>query len=632
MKKGIRILAALLAVCILCLPACKKEDNRTQIWTAQELRQMKDSGSYVLMADIDLGGEHWQPIHFQGQLDGNGKKISNFTLEEAVDGNVGLFAVLEGSVTNLHLENVTLAAENAQAAGMLAGTSKGRIEGCTVTGTISDDRTDSCVGVFVGRNQGALLGGGELLTATAGSANPEDIATGLSAKIKLSLPEDRIIGLTGEGSVEQVDTGMIWQDASADFENLPEQEQQRRLAVESKMRQMGTVRWTTSEEISYTVNDNRQSASSNVFLPGRTYVGLPYSVCEGSFERFLTQMQAETDSEGRFVTVSGLEDGVKTKSDAVSGFVTAMGNDCVGAVIWALAAAVPFSVEEGGMAFLSPLEMVPNQYNVENFGALPAGGYTMIESDQEKYPTGLDARDTTTIISLNGGAVEMAEYYQKAYRGDFLLCLNYTYDAATDTWKKTSNHGRMLSYEPMIIRGWNGKINLESSYVITHEQGDGLYDNRMQNGQYETYRGYNLKNTSWRTDYKYSLYLLLTKEGYNAGYLPGTGYGYIPVTVGMYTRQDPVEFTCRQVAPQVYESNYLMTHATMTVTDDSGTVYEKTAYLPYRVFSDFAKLDLAELFPDAAKNLTQGKTYRKRVVAYTTGGMECTVIDENFTH
>lgn len=634
MKHWIRILALALAICLL-LPGCRAKETpdmeRTPVESAQQLRQMQAGGSYILTADIDLGGAVWEPLDFQGDLDGNGKRISNFTLSQSVDGNLGFFGTNSGKVSNLHLENVTLCPdESTQFAGMIAGTNQGHIEGCTVTGRITDEKPDRCIGVLVGNNAGKLLGGGDLLTGTAGSGKAEDAVYGLSAKVSLALPEDRKLGIAGQTSVDNVDISLVWQDTSASFESLPEQEQQLRQTVVDKMRQMGTVEWTTSEEISYTANDNRQSVHSNVFLPGRTYVGLPYSVCEGSFERFMTQMQGQTDGEGRFVTVTGLEDGIKTKSGEVSGFVTAMGNDCVGAVIWALAAAVPYSVEDGGMAFLSPIEMVPNAYNAENFGALPVGGYQMIESDSEKYPTALDARDTKTIIGMNGGAVKMAEYYQAAYRGDYLLCLNYTYDSATDKWKKTANHGRMLSYEPVIVRGWSGSIDLNKSYVLTIEQGDGLYDNRMENGQYEPYQGYNLKNTSWRTDYKYSLSLLMTKEGYNSGYLPGTGYGYVPVTVGVYTRQEAVEFTCREIAPGVYESNYLMTHAVLTVTEGDTVVYEKDVYLPYRVFSDFVKLDVEELFPDREKET--GRTYHETLVAYTTSGMECTVFDRESTY
>lgn len=627
-----RCMALILAMCMLLLPGCKKKtDNRTQIRTAEQLKTM--TGNCILMADIDLGGESWTPIHFQGTLDGNGKTISNMTITQSVDGNTGFFASVDGTVKNLHLKNVALTAD-AEYAGLLAGTNLGNIENCTATGSVTDSRAESCVGVLVGNNAGKILGGSHTLTATAGSANPQDRAEGLSACVSLFFPENRgrNIGIAGKTEPGAVALDLHWQDATASFDRLPENQQQRRQTVVDMMRTMGTVQWTVSQEISYTANDNRKSVHSNVFLPGRTYVGLPYSGCEGSFERFMTQMQTETDGEGRYVTVTGLENGIKTKQGEVSGFILDMGNDCVGAVIWALSAGVPYSTEAGGMEFLSPTEMVPNAYNTENFGALPVGGYEIIPSDTQKYADGLDARDTKTIIARNGGAVKMAEYYAQAYRGDYLLILAYAYKSDTDTWKKTANHGRMLAWEPMIVRDWNGDIDLEQSYVLTHEQGDGLYDNRMENGEYEAYQGYNLKQTSWRTDYKYSLSLLMTAEGYNNGYLPGTGYGYVPVTVGIYTQEEQVPFTCKEVEPGVYESNYLMVSATMTVTDGEETVYEKTTYLPYKVFSDFAQLKVGELFPDMEETLAEGKTYYKTLVATATGGRSCTVLEnEAFT-
>lgn len=628
-----RWVATLLALCLLCLPGCKQQETaqeRTLVTTAEQLRQMDPEGAYILAADIDLGGENWEPIQFKGDLDGNGHTISNMVITQSVDGNTGFFASLDGTVKNLHLQNAALTADG-EYAGLLVGTNRGTIENCTVTGSITDNRAESCVGVMVGNNEGKILGGENLLTATAGSANPEDKAEGLSACVSLFFPEDRSrrIGIAGKTDVIDMDISMTWQDTTSSFDRLPETEQQRRQTVADMMRTMGTVEWTVSEEITYTANDNRKSVHSNAFLPGRTYVGLPYSGCEGSYERFMTQMEGQTDSQGRYVTVTGLQDGIKTKSGEVSGFILDMGNDCVGAVIWALAAGVPYSVEDQGMEFLSPIEMVPNAYNTENFGALPVGGYKVIQSNTAKYTDCLDARDTKTIIGINGGAVMMAEYYARAYRGDYLLCLAYTYNADTDTWKKTANHGRLLAYEPVIIRGWDGYIDLEKSYVLTHEQGDGLYDNRLENGEYETYHGYNLKQTSWRTDYKYSLSLLMTSEGYNSAYLPGTGYGYIPVTVAAYSQDgEQAPFVCKEVEPGVYESNYLMTCATMTVEDQQGKrVYEKTAYLPYKVFRDFTMLKVSELFPDLEEALTPGQTYYQTLTATATGGNTCTVLE-----
>jgi len=632
-----RIYSIILVLCLL-LCGCQKapaEETGTPVETVQQLRDMAKNAQpgdrYILMADIDLGGEDWEPIDFKGTLDGNGKTVSNMVITQSVDGNTGFFGCLEGSVYDLHLKNVALTAD-ADYAGLLAGTNRGTVENCTATGSITDKRTESCLGILVGRNDGGkVLSGESTLTATAGSDDPLDMAEGLSGCVALDFPEDRArtVPIVGETSIENVDISMRWQDTTGSFEKLPEAEQQLRQTVVDMLYQMGTVKWTVSEEITYTANDNRKSIHSNAFLPGRTYIGLPYSACEGSFERFMTQMQTGTDSEGRVVTKTGLEDGIKTKAGDVSGFVTMMGNDCVGALIWAYGAAVPYSVEDYGAAFTSPPYMVPNDYNTQHYGVLPAGGYETLESDTSKYSNGIDARDTQDIITLNGGAVEMAEYYARSYRGDYLLCMTYSYNAETDTWKRTANHGRMLAYEPVIVRGYNGKIDLEQSYVLTHEQGDGLYDNRLEDGSYEAYNGFNLKQSSWRTNYRYSLSLLLTKVGYNNAYLPGTGYGYVPVTVAAYSYAEEVPvYACKETEPGVYESNYLTVSATMTVTDSQGAaVYEKTAYLPYATFPEFTVLKEAELFPDLEEDLTAGQTYYRTLTATATGGNTCTVFE-----
>lgn len=634
--------AAVLAV--LLLGGCGSREQ-IRIRTAEQLRQITGNAHYILMEDIDLGGAEWTPIaEFKGKLDGNGNTIRNMSISQSTDGNMGLFACLEGSVENLHLENVTVTADDeTRYMGLLAGTNRGTIRNCTVTGSVKDERTDSCVGVIAGFNDGGkVLGGTDLLIATAGSSNTEDKAEGLSARVSVLFPEDRVrtVGIVGKTDPENVDASMCWQDTTASADALSETERQRRQTVVDQMYRMGTVRWTPSEEISYTVNDNRKSTHSNVYIPGRTYIGIPYNGCEGAYERFVSQMQKETDSQGRLVTVIGLEDGIKTKSGEVSGFILNMGNDCAGAVIWALAAGVPYSVENWGAELVSAPYMVPNSYNTEHYGVLPVGGYEVLTSDESRYDQGIDARDTRSIIECNGGAAAMAEYYAEAYRGDYLLYVSYTHDPQTDTWKRTGNHARLLAYEPMIVRKWDGQIDLEESYVITHEQGDGLYDNRLETGEYETYRGYNLKQTSWRTDYKYSLSLLLTPEGYNGAVLPGSGYGYVPVTVAAYSYEEElVQFACRQVQAVclpnrgTYEANYLMTGATMTITDGQGRiVYEKTAYLPYRVFADFKTLKLEELFSDAADSLIPGQTYHETVTAAATGGRTCTVIDQEFTY
>ena len=63
------------------------------------------------MKDLDLQGIDWEPLpQFEGILDGNGHKISNLTIvKDTTDlGEIGLFRVFAGTVSNLELENVNI--------------------------------------------------------------------------------------------------------------------------------------------------------------------------------------------------------------------------------------------------------------------------------------------------------------------------------------------------------------------------------------------------------------------------------------------------------------------------------------------------------------------------------------------
>lgn len=95
-----------------------------EIYTAEQLQAMAEdpSGSYILMADLDMSGIAWKSIDFCGIFDGNGHAILNLTLShpgdetaKTYDGNVktydtsfvGLFGTLRNAqVKNLRLVNV----------------------------------------------------------------------------------------------------------------------------------------------------------------------------------------------------------------------------------------------------------------------------------------------------------------------------------------------------------------------------------------------------------------------------------------------------------------------------------------------------------------------------------------------
>jgi len=656
----------------------KNADGIYEIWSSIGLYNMAHTATqgntYRLMADIDLNGAPWSPIPvFKGTLEGNGKTVSHFSIGSAVPGsdggNMGFIALLDSGsqVKDLNLKDVSLTvpAEDVRYIGMVAGSNRGTVENCTTTGIIHDSRTSlanpAYIGTLVGRNNnstpaGKVVSGSNLLTGTAGSSNPEDLVTGLTSQVAMDFADltegskTRAIGIAGYTKEENIDTNMIWQDTSGSIAYKTQLEQQRRQAVVDEMYRMGTVQWTTSETLTYTASKGPTSGHSNIYIPGRTYSGMPYNNCGGGYVRFLSVMQAETDDQGRYVTQTGLENGVEHEDLVDTGFTAYAGNDCSSAVGWAWAAVAPALRSNQGANPSGTGLMIPNEYNTPKYGVLPAGGYQVLKSDLETYPSAQDARNTRSLIELNGGAQGMAEFYAKSSRGDALLYKNTILDDDSGSWGSNGGHARLLAYDPVILRSYDGVIDLKNSYVITHEQGDGLYDCQDANGKYEQYEGYGVKQTSWRIDFKYPLDVLMTAEGHKGfkaatGKTAGSGWGYVPVTIATFTYADALRnpyydagYTDHPILlPNSgwYYSNYLNVCGEMTITDAAGnTVYQKTEYVaPDGRGSDYQKLQLEVLFPDATENLVTGQSYKVTIRFLASNGTWTTKVNnKQFTY
>ena len=169
-----------------------------QIATAAQLKLMRDTvnaddgkndaGKYwVLTADIDLGGEEWEPIgwsksgnynyEFSGTFDGAGHVVKNFAItqaaqvESATDGtyyynNIGLFgSVLSGTIKNLGVENFTAtvnepdntAADAVSNIGGIVGRFSGTMTKCYAK-NITVQKLDNYVNTSVGAVIGTIRG------------------------------------------------------------------------------------------------------------------------------------------------------------------------------------------------------------------------------------------------------------------------------------------------------------------------------------------------------------------------------------------------------------------------------------------------------------------------------------------
>lgn len=143
------------------------------------------SGVYFsLICDIDLDGQTWKPIgynfnyYFSGRFDGRGYKVSNATIEGAQA--VGLFGVNQGRISDLGVENVTIASGGY--IGALVGANYGTVSGCySANCTLSIESTGMLyIGGLVGENYtGTVMNSYSTCDVTANTTSAAVCAGGL---------------------------------------------------------------------------------------------------------------------------------------------------------------------------------------------------------------------------------------------------------------------------------------------------------------------------------------------------------------------------------------------------------------------------------------------------------------------
>lgn len=178
------IFAVLFGICLLVLPVQAKYSGGTG--TAEDPYQIANPSDLLLLAadtndyndcfiltdDVDLAGQiftttaiiaadtspsgGFQGVAFTGTFDGNGYKITNFTINGESNWFFGLFGYIAsgGSVKNLGLENFSVSGY--WFVGGLVGSNKGSISNCYSTGTISGSQNSECVGGLVGCNDSSI--------------------------------------------------------------------------------------------------------------------------------------------------------------------------------------------------------------------------------------------------------------------------------------------------------------------------------------------------------------------------------------------------------------------------------------------------------------------------------------------
>ncbi len=119
------------------------ESAATEIRTASDLNLIRNNpaGDFILKADITLSGEFTPISTFSGTLDGNGHQISGLIITGSTSQPKAAFIVdHSGTIEKLGFVNVSITGQSNNStywAGGIAGTNRGVISECYVTGSVT---------------------------------------------------------------------------------------------------------------------------------------------------------------------------------------------------------------------------------------------------------------------------------------------------------------------------------------------------------------------------------------------------------------------------------------------------------------------------------------------------------------
>lgn len=537
-----------------------------QIWNAEGVKFMLENPgeSYLILCSIDMEGETVAPIsEFTGSIAGQNYTISNFTVQGSDEADFGIFTVNKGEITNLKFENVTLIpGTNAKNIGGLVGRNEGKLNRCTITGTMNVEQTaaDANVGSLVGLTTGTIQTMELTVDLNVTATNAANVG-GIAGKIEGGTVDyiDTLgkIDVTGEGKsvglfagnatdVEMISCAFVgesntvdgklftnftgnpddderivavnalWRDN--DKEPLTEGQEKLRDRVVEEMYKICTVEWTVNNDLVHTCYCSG-SGCWGTYNTNYTYLGIPYNHKGGSLDRFYYCLNPDNTMADWMYDLPSFD-----------GFDAYIGNDCSTSVLHALWT-VSNSVD-----FLRVRYELPQFQDIG--GCYPVGGYFY------DFPYNPDS-DYTTLFWEYNTEDEMYEAYASIRRGDLIA-----------KQVEAGGHTRMAASDAVVVRDQDGKINSTYSYILTHEQGYNWIDSATKT------------TSSCRTNIKVTF-----------GELKGDCY--IPVTCEelITGEMEPVECSISMDADGkaglttgYIKANYYLDSVTLKITDSQGNV------------------------------------------------------------
>lgn len=625
--------------------------NQYEIWTPLGLYHMasiaKKGQTFKLMADIDLGGADWTPIHgFRGIFEGNNHTISNFKITKSFDKSMGFFSLVDydsqknqSIVRNLNLKDVEVTATaDAQFIGLLAGSNRGKIQNCTTIGVVNDSRTTLAhhvyVGTLVGRNNdsepdGTVASGTNLLTTTSGTANAEDKVTGLTSKMAMNFADlsfaegatvyERKIGIAGYSDSANIDTTMIWQDITNSTDLVPKAVQERRAISAQTMYDMCTVEWKPAVNMVYRWYSVGDTAHSSTYVAGRTYYGIPYNHGSSSLNRFNAYINdPDTPVNGYYVTDKNVIAAMNEAGPGATVKVTMEAGAEVTITVpddWDNSKNADGTyVREDGACLLGF-----TRYIGTDCTSMAAWGWRKISAvSGTDFANPIDTGNLfpsqknmtgAGIVPVNGLVLEHPEVATAGTMGDTINAFyNADINAIPEALARASKgdfvvgyqvaggHCRVLMGDAIAIRAWNGALKNDLSYIVACEQGAG--GTRDANNVL-------ISNAKWNIKYTFAE-LARYKEADDT-----SKCRYVPITCTALQKENTPAATATFTykGDTTVKSNF---HIEAT-TRNGETTYTRTTITGSRARQ--VSLDLATVYEDIAAGdqvtvlLSNGQTY-----------------------
>ena len=443
-------------------------------------------GTFEIINDIDLNGATLKPIGdkanpFTGSIICGEHIISNFEIKESnVDGDLGFIAYNKGLIDKLFLEDVRLIAdENTINVGLLVSENHGTISRCNVAGTFNLEKVkDDCnIGGLVGINEGTLKNSIAKLEYTSSIDEDKKMTIGgivgtnkdgsvrdceTYADLVIDNAQNKNIGLLVgklekgdvkrcvfmgennkvEGTLFETTIGVKSNSATAatllvrqnGIDDVSKESRELRNIVVDYMYQMGSVLWTTPEQIQSSCVQKCSSQQCHTPLdPGTIYRGFPYKHSSSTLDRMLYCLDENNELKQWVVDLGN-----------IGGYQTYFGSACYSSVQLAWS-----RVSNTVNATCAMEALLYGKYT----GTIGIGTW----SDAWEYK--LNDQYTQKCIDLIG-IDAVLEDYALVRAGDCFIKLN-----------SGGAHAIMAASDVVVVRDENGKIDPDHSYLYTHEQG-----------------------------------------------------------------------------------------------------------------------------------------------------------------